>query len=37
MGVSTNIFVSTILVDVAGAGLIEPDREEAHDGRLRRY
>jgi PadR family transcriptional regulator, regulatory protein PadR len=26
-----------VLDRLAGAGLIEPDREEAHDGRLRRY
>src|SRR6266566_1702822 len=26
-----------VLDRLAGEGLIEPDREEAHDGRLRRY
>src|SRR5215475_11709949 len=26
-----------VLDRLTGAGLIEPDREEAHDGRLRRY
>jgi PadR family transcriptional regulator, regulatory protein PadR len=26
-----------VLERLAGEGLIEPDREEAHDGRLRRY
>ena len=26
-----------VLVRLAAEGLIEPDREEAHDGRLRRY
>jgi PadR family transcriptional regulator PadR len=26
-----------VLERLAAAGLIEPDREEAHDGRLRRY